>query len=1018
MHRPIPSDPRPLGAWAVLAVSLICAGSSWAQSPTPGAAANAPRFVENAGQWPADVRFGLVGGGTAAWVTDRGLTLRLERRAGESVEGAVVRLAVTGGAAATVRGEGPRRAPVSFLRGRGSKRRAADAFDTVRLVAVRPGIDLVLRTTGTDGALVYDLELSPGADLGALSLRCDGAEVLPPERDGSLPLRVPLPDGRHTLLRQRAPVAWIAGEHGQREPCQVRFARRAADRLGFVADGWDGTAPLVVDPELTWASYLGGGASDGGLAIVAVPGSGVIVGGWAGSLDFPTTTGAFRATGGRDAFVAKLAADGRTLLWSTYLGGDGIEEIRGIAIAPDGGVVVGGFTTSDDFPVTSGAYQTQFAGGSLILDFGDGFVTKLTPDGSALEWSTYLGRFGDDFVEAVSVATDGQVTVGGETDSDTFPTTPGVAQEHFGSINTFASDAFVTRFTADGRSLVWSTYFGAGGQELLGGMRVDATGRVLIGGLTASTPPPTLPDAYSPLTADPWNGFVAVLSADASRVEASTLCGFNTYDRVEDVCFAADGSLWAVGRAATDGGTTPTPEGAWQRTPGGEEDAFIVRLSPDGTELRAATFLGGTGDDVALTASLGPDGTLLVGGTTASPDLPAIGATAQPAYGGGTSDGFLARIDPEAGEVLALGFLGGLDKDELLAMVPAGGDDVLAVGTTYSSDLPVGANAAQPVFGGTADAFVLRARVPAASPRVEVGGASQSGAVRFSGGESVAGVPFTARNLTAFPLDVTAVHVVVGGSADAARDLGGVSIVLDLDGDGAIDPGEPVVGGPVLVATAGRVVRVPTSGLSIPANGQLALLAVIDSRAACASGAEIVAAVPDAGSVEVRDPVDGRRVLVGAGAALPVRGSTFYCETRRTFSGDLDGNGAADCRDVRWLAERLGVSSTTEIAAADADGNGVIGLRDVDLLFDRVLQRTPIWLPQTELAGGGVLLVSGYELPAGIAASIDGRALSRLVADDRCAVFAVPVELAAGTASVRVDDGEGSELVRDELPVQ
>src|SRR5208337_4223211 len=189
---------------------------------------------------------------------------------------------------------------------------------------------------------------------------------------------------------------------------------------------YDHRKPLVIDPVLAYSTYLGGSGSITGLGDVgtgiAVDGSGnIYVAGLTGSSDFPTVNALQGTPGGPsganyDAFVAKIKADGSALAYSTYLGGSDIDQANGIGVDSAGNAYVTGYTASTNFP-TSNALQGASGGG------GDAFVAKISADGSALLYSTYLG--GSLFDSAVGIAVDsaGNAYVGGFTTSPDFPTT-------------------------------------------------------------------------------------------------------------------------------------------------------------------------------------------------------------------------------------------------------------------------------------------------------------------------------------------------------------------------------------------------------------------------------------------------------------------------------------------------------------------------------------------------------------------------------------------------------------------
>ncbi|MCA8976849.1 MAG: hypothetical protein KDC98_19155, partial [Planctomycetes bacterium] len=331
------------------------------------------RFVPNRGQWHDEVRYAVLGSSTA-WLHDDGFTVRYCRepeshRRHEPVPGtvqpgvsAVLRTRFNG-AAEVMSCEDRQPGVYHFLKGNDPDlwRTDVPAFSRVVMHGVAPGIDVMFRGNARDrGVFEYDLLLERGADLGAFVARCEGADSLRLDDSGRLCIAIELPSGAIELVQQR-PVAWQRTEHGPR-PLEVDFRLIGEDGYGFIAPELDPTWPAVVDPGVVWSTYLGGGRSDSCNDLAWVPGVAIWLAGWAGSLDFPTTTGAYRTTGGRDGFVARLDENGSALHYATYFGGSRGDEIRGIDLGPGNTPTIVGFTESLDLPISTSAYQPTYGG--------------------------------------------------------------------------------------------------------------------------------------------------------------------------------------------------------------------------------------------------------------------------------------------------------------------------------------------------------------------------------------------------------------------------------------------------------------------------------------------------------------------------------------------------------------------------------------------------------------------------------------------------------------------------------
>ena len=302
------------------------------------------------------------------------------------------------------------------------------------------------------------------------------------------------------------------------------------------ADVKAGVLVAKLDPTgaVLYSSVFGGSLADSSVGqAIAVDAEGhAYVTGVANSdsHDFPTTAGAFRTGScdnvyyfGGDGFVAKLSADGGTLLYSTFLCGRGDDSPDGIAVDAAGSAYVAGTTASSDFP-TVNPLQDSFRGGSVSVT---GFVSKLSPDGSRLVYSTYLGGSSNDAIDGIAIDGNGNAYVTGETDSQDFPTTPGVLQEHSGGrlcLEVLCTDAFVSKIDASGSSLVYSTYLYGELDDAGSAIAVDAAGNAYVVGMTSSSYFPIV-DAFQTSNHGLSDAFVAKLNPDGTQLVYSSYLG-------------------------------------------------------------------------------------------------------------------------------------------------------------------------------------------------------------------------------------------------------------------------------------------------------------------------------------------------------------------------------------------------------------------------------------------------------------------------------------------------------------
>ncbi len=436
---------------------------------------------------------------------------------------------------------------------------------------------------------------------------------------------------------------------------------------------------------------------------IAFDGAGnIFIAGGAFSANFPTTAGAYDRTlggggssagtsGPSDAFVMKLSPSG-SVLWSTLLGGPNYDRAYGLEIAPDGGVVIAG-RAGEGFPTTTGVLQPAFAGDSAPVSlYGkqDGFIAKLSADGSRLLWSTYFGDATSGFLRDVAVGSDNKIHVAGAFQSGLAHITPDAAQAAVRG----AHDLVYARLSANAGGLDYGTYLGgtepAGATPGTPSIAVSPSREVFVAIEEGGSGAPTTAGALQRSNAGGVDFLIAKFTASGQLAYATYLGGSADED-LETHNIAVDSAGRLAIAAVTASANYPTTALAFQpQFGGGVLDGAISILSADGSALVASTFLGAGGREDLQGVAFSPDGLLYVSGGSRSTALRTTSNAFQTNFAG-VEDAFLAGFTADLKGVPFLSYAGGSDEDISRALAIAGNGKIAIAGHTASHNFPVSA---------------------------------------------------------------------------------------------------------------------------------------------------------------------------------------------------------------------------------------------------------------------------------------------------------------------------------------
>ncbi|MBK8099601.1 MAG: hypothetical protein IPK26_21040 [Planctomycetes bacterium] len=987
-----------LGLSWLVADAMSTASTSAASTPPAPVGLHELRLVPNLGQWDPEVRFAVHGADARAWIHADGFTMRLERwaprdgdaAAARGCDGAIVRTRFVDAHGEAVAVGEPLSCRHHFYVGAESRWRSdVPAYRRARVRELRPGVDLMVRPAGTAAAVFeYDLLLAAGADLAGIEAECEGVSALTIDRAGALVMHVPMPDGTAVDLVQPAPVSWQDGPEGRR-PVSIRFELRGPRRFGFAASALAAELPTTIDPGLQWSTLLGGGSSDSVNDMRWVPGQGLWVGGWAGSSDFPTTSGAFRTTGIRDGFVAKLAENGQSLVFATYLGGSAGEEVRALDTNAANEVYVGGWTMSLDFPTTAGAWRRTWAGASVVVPIGDGFITRLNANGSALLGSTFVGGVLDEVIEGLDVDAGGSVFAAGWTYSPDFPVTAGVRQTVIGGPIGVQTDGFALKLDAALSAPAWSTFMGSLFSDQLLDVVVDGAGQATVAGWSESSTWPTTPSSYRTTSGGAIDGVVSRLNSTGAGLVWSTYLGGIGIERVLSIDLASDGAVLLGGTTAST--NFPTTASAPQRTLAGPQDGFISVLAANGQSLTYSTLLGGGGVDVVRGVTRDSQNRLFAVGETAG-SFPTTPDAFQATYGGGSRDAFAALFAAGGATLEWSSYFGGAGQEVLDSVVVAGNGLAVLAGWTWSPDFPTTPGALQTVLRGIEDGVVLQLDL-ASSLEGFFGGESLPSALAatFVPGEDVELLAVRITNRTQRALRPRSVRLFVGGTGNPSTHADGLSLWRD-DPATAVPRDQLLLQLPLPAAT-GEVV-VDLGGLPVMVPDESAdLRFFLRTRTDVPAGVEFAVAILDDAAWDVRPATSTQAVEIRSGR---LGGPIVSAREFPSFPADADGDRVLTVGDLRVLCMRLGTPAT----GVDPDGNGLIDAADLDFARGVLLGRAVITnCPETFTRGDWVAL-RGWFPQRDVTITLGGRVLPIGTLTPRELTIRIDPALAAGAQNL------------------
>ena len=695
-------------------------------------------FEANRGQTDSQVTFISRGLGYNAFLTSDGLVLSLRAKQGLTSRStasapssnlskiALLQFRLLGAAKnPVVVGELPQLGRVNYFVGNNPARwqRNVPTYAQVRYKNIYPGIDLLYY--GNQRQLEYDFTLAPGADPGRIQFEIQGARKMRINADGSLVLTT-----SNGELQFQTPAVYQES-NGQRVAVDGGYVVNDPTHISFHFAQYDSSKPLVIDPVLIYSTYLGGSGDDqaGGIAVDAA--GNVYVAGSSDSTNFPLAPLGSLPAGSTHVFVSKLDPTGSNLVYTDFLGGSSQDYGYALALDSANNVYVTGSTASSDFPMVN-AFQGTYPGGF------DAFLSKISPDGSSLLYSTYFGGYGSDLSSSVAIDAAGDMVIAGYTSSTNLP----VANAYQSTVSAngggmYGNYGFLTKFSPDGSSLIYSTYFGGNSNVVLscGGspcwpqpssaiaqMVLDSSGNAYVAGTTNTYNFPVTEGVYQYTDSTQENekvGFVSKFSSGGTlRYSTYFYDASGVITDITAIAVDGSGSAYVTGVTFGNGSFPITSNSICDPSVSGSacNYSFVTKFDAAAATLLYSTYLGPNNNSVPQAIALDGNNDAYILGFTGSGSFGTVNGIEN--YSSG-NDLLLVEIDPAATTQLLATYLGGSGDDEpaTAGMVLDANSNLYVTGTTSSSDFPTTQSAFQSVFGGSTDTFILKIG-PASAPAV------------------------------------------------------------------------------------------------------------------------------------------------------------------------------------------------------------------------------------------------------------------------------------------------------------
>ncbi len=660
------------------------------------------RFEENRGQFAPEVRYAARANGYEMYLTDTETVMVLYKARGrepkDGMDYTTLRMSIRGARPAKGWEQGKQVAGVSnYFLGKdpSSWRRNVPAYESVTAKQVQPGVDLVWY--GKDRKLEYDLVVAPGVDPSMLEVAWNGARSMKVDDAGNLVL-----DTAFGQVVQQRPFVYQM-VNGKQVKIEARYSLQPNAGARFELARYDRTKPLVIDPAVMVYSTFLGTQPTSGRSVFADAAGNVYLLGQSFSPTFPFVTPFRSSQALGEIYLAKFNPAGTALIYATYLGGSADDAPYALAVDGAGSAYVLGSSRSTDFPLKTPIQSTLNSTNPLS---GDTTITKFTPAGNDITYSTYFGGTNGTLPGSLSLAPDGGVYFATYL-SGTLTVTPSPLV-----LNPSSARAIVAKIRPAGNSFEWLT---ALGDIVVADLTSDATG-VYFGGDNRSGRP-----AYPSVSAPPGlvqgrsdDGVVGKLNPTGTALLYYTHFGGNQYDQIDAITVDSTGALYVGGTTKSPDLPLQNPLRSYVAPIGGAnfQDGFVAKLAPAGNSITYSTYIGGSGDDFIFDIAIDSAGGVALVGNTYSTDIPQVESLQTTSLG--QQEAFIMKLKPAGNGLDFSTYLGGTGADLGYSIFSGTGGALYVTGVTAGTAFPT-VNAFQSAQPGGFIAFLTKYTVTAPS---------------------------------------------------------------------------------------------------------------------------------------------------------------------------------------------------------------------------------------------------------------------------------------------------------------